>query len=135
MTQHEIDGLRAECASLRAENERLTAKTAALIARWREDAKAMDEMAEDDGDNTDEAMECRERSRTLRDCANDLAKPCVLPPCCPHGNRPTGNWCGCPPDAKWEAWLTCCGQAFVADSPEDALAAFDKWAGGEDTKP
>ena len=49
---------------------------AALIARWQEDAKAMDEMAEDDGDSTDEAMECRERSRTLRDCANDLEKPC-----------------------------------------------------------
>ena len=59
----------------------------------------------------------------------DSLRQLVVPLCCPHGNRPTGNWCGCPPESKWEARLICCGRAFVADSPEAALAKFDEWAG------
>jgi hypothetical protein len=58
----------------------------------------------------------------------DSLRQLVVPLRCPHGNRPTGNWCGCPPESKWEAKLRCCGRAFVADSPEEALAKFDEWA-------
>ena len=50
-------------------------RVVSLCARWREDAIAMQEIAHDEaGDETQLALECYERMRTLRDCANDLER-------------------------------------------------------------
>lgn len=59
----------------RAEKSSSLRRLGRLCARWREEAVAMDEIADEEGD--DEcilALECRERSRTLRDCANALER-------------------------------------------------------------
>jgi len=46
-----------------------------LCARWREDADAMSEIASEERDpETILALECYERERTLRDCANDMER-------------------------------------------------------------
>jgi len=44
-----------------------------LHARWLEDARTMEALADEDPDSY-EARECYERARTLTDCANDLAR-------------------------------------------------------------
>ena len=44
-----------------------------LASKWRDDAIVMDDLASDEPDDeTIMALECRERSRTLRDCAKQL---------------------------------------------------------------
>lgn len=45
-----------------------------LCARWREDATAMLEIAEDAPTDSQEQLECYERMRTLRDCADGLER-------------------------------------------------------------
>jgi len=43
-----------------------------LLEKWRSDANAMDEIADEDCNDGEEAKECIERAKTLRDCASDL---------------------------------------------------------------
>lgn len=46
-----------------------------LCSLWREEAAQMDEIAEEEGDEESKmAIECRERSLALRDCAEALEK-------------------------------------------------------------
>lgn len=44
-----------------------------LCARWREEARTMEKIADEDPDSY-EARECYERAATLQDCANDLER-------------------------------------------------------------
>ena len=56
-----------------------------LCALWREEASQMDEIAEEEGDNESRlAIECRERSLALRDCADALQREW-------EGTEPTEN--------------------------------------------
>lgn len=48
--------------------------TEELIEKWRSDARAMDEIADEDCNDGEEAKECIERAKTLRDCASELER-------------------------------------------------------------
>ena len=57
-----------------AEINRLRAKIRESLAIWQANAVAMDAVADEENDEDSTlALECRERARTLRDCAKDLA--------------------------------------------------------------
>lgn len=59
----------AELTRLRAEMQALRE----LPSKWQAEAERMDDIASDEPDDeTIMALECRERSRTLRDCANAI---------------------------------------------------------------
>ena len=59
----------------RAEESSSLRRLGRLCARWREEANEMDAIAWDEPfDDTTLALECYERARTLRDCANALER-------------------------------------------------------------
>lgn len=61
-----------------------------LCARWREDAAAMQEIALDEPEDSQTQLECYERMRTLRDCAEALERELA-------GTEPTARGEGPPP--------------------------------------
>ena len=46
---------------------------------------------------------------------------------CEHGNKPVGNWCGCPPNVEFRTSLPCCEVAWSAPTPEVAQKLFEHW--------